>query len=179
MRVAITGGIAEGKTTILGYLRDAGYSVESSDTLAREVFRLPAVQDALAALLACSAPVDPDLLRRNMGDPAIRRAVNGIMHGPIAVRLRASKAQFVEVPLLIEVCLQGEFDRVWIATCGKDMQFSRLLARLGDAAAARGMMESQLSTRAKLPFADCIFRTNRSESSVKRSVSLAARQEFV
>lgn len=82
----------------------------------------------------------------------------------------------MEIPLLIEACLQGGFDRVWVVTCGADEQRRRLVERLGGEAGAEALLGSQLPTRAKIPFADVVIRTNQPEWSVKRDVALAARQ---
>ena len=38
MKLALTGGVAEGKSTVASYLREAGFDVVSADDLAREVF---------------------------------------------------------------------------------------------------------------------------------------------
>lgn len=178
MRVAITGGIAEGKTTVLGYLQQMGHAVDSADRIAREVFGLAEIQAAVAQLLGVVEPVQPAVLRSRLADPAIRRAVNALTHPPILERIQASPAQFMEVPLLIETCLQGEFDRVWVITCGKDDQMKRLAARLGSEDAALAIVRTQLTSRAKIPFADVVIRTNEPEISVKRSVTLAVHRDL-
>lgn len=174
-RIAITGGIAEGKSTVAGYVRDLGFMVESSDRVAREVFNSAEVQSSLAALLNLEPPVSPEDMRQALrGNDEIRRTLNRLTHPRIVDVLSASPAQVIEVPLLIETCLQGVFDRVWVVTCGPEEQLRRLIERLGDEESARSLIRTQLTSDAKLAFADRVLRTNQPESTVKRFVSEAA-----
>lgn len=171
MKIAITGGIAEGKSTVLQMIADAGYRVDSADTLSRQVFLQEGVQKALGALLGTTLPVDPVLLREKMADRQIRRSVNQIMHPSVLAALHESRAQFVEVPLLIETCLQGKFLEVWVVTCGREEQLARLTLRYGNGPQAESLLGGQLPTRAKLPFADRIVRTNQDLDTVRRIVN--------
>jgi dephospho-CoA kinase len=177
-RIAITGGVAEGKSTVLGYLRDLGYSVESSDRISRKVFESQEIQTSIAELLNISPPINPETLRERLSDSGIRRAINALMHPPIIAAITAMPFDFIEVPLLIEACLQSHFDRVWVVTCGPEEQLRRLTARLDSEPAATALIGTQLTSRAKIAFADSIIRTNREESSVKRCVSLAAQRDL-
>src|SRR5688572_15672651 len=114
MRVAITGGIAEGKSTVLHHLKEAGQSVYSADDAALEVFSDPRMQRRLSAVSGLPEPIDRERLRAAIADtPELRREVNLAMHGPILDRILASRARFIEVPLLVEACLQARFDAVW------------------------------------------------------------------
>lgn len=178
-RIAVTGGIAEGKSTVVGYIADAGIATLSSDSIAREVFALEEVQTRLSALLAVQAPVDPAAVREAISaTPELRRQVNRVMHPEIIRRIESAGAPVVEVPLLLEACLQGMFDRIWVVTCGPDEQLRRLARRLGDQDAARRLIGTQLPTAAKLPFADRIIRTDRPSGIVKGYVLEQIRAEL-
>ncbi|HVT13422.1 MAG TPA: dephospho-CoA kinase [Fimbriimonadaceae bacterium] len=174
----MTGGIAEGKSTVLGYLSEMGYPIESADRIAREVFSSEPVQRQIAELLGFAPPVSSEDLRSKLRDPSLRRAVNTITHPRILEGLRSSHATFFEIPLLIETCLQGTFDRVWVVTCGMEEQRRRLAERLGSEAAAESMIGTQLTSRIKIPFGDRVIRTNQAELSVKRFVTLAALRDL-
>lgn len=163
---------------MLGYLQAEGYRTASSDAIARELFNSPAIQGAIAEILGTSAPVAPAALREALVDPEIRRSVNSITHPKILQAIRTDSAQFFEVPLLIETCLQEEFDRVWVVTCGPEEQLRRLTARLGDADSAESIIRTQLTSRAKIPFADRVLRTNQRESTVQRCVTAAAQRDL-
>lgn len=179
MRIAITGGIAEGKSTVLGYLRDEGFHVASADEIARRVFESDTVQLALASLLGHSGPVAPSEMRHALSaSSGTRRAVNRLLHPLILDALERERAEFFEVPLLVETCLQGRFDRVWVVSCGPEEQLRRLTERLGDAEKATALIGLQLPTKVKCAFADEIVRTNSPEDRVKASVRAAVTREF-
>ena len=178
MRVAVTGGIAEGKSTVMGYLRSLGQSTASADEFAREVFQLDEVQEAISQRLGLKHHAPREEVRSAIsGNPEIRRWLNTITHPRIFERIENSRADWIEVPLLFEACLQGSFDSIWVVTCGEIEQLSRLAARLGDEAAARKMMGTQLSTSIKIAFADEIIRTNLSETTVKSLVRQGIERE--
>src|SRR5688572_32212343 len=106
LRIAITGGVAEGKSTVLGYVREHGLTVVSADDLARDVFNDPYTQDRIGHLLNAVPPVTADDLRQRISaSTELRRSVNELMHPLIAARIESSIAFAIEVPLLIEACL--------------------------------------------------------------------------
>lgn len=172
MRVAITGGIGEGKSTVLSMIRELGFRVASSDEVARQVWAESETQEALAIALGLPAVPPRDELRSLIAtSPAARRAVNRVMHPRVVTAIDTEGAPFVEVPLLFEACRQGSFDCVWIVTCGEDEQHRRLLERYGSPEHVQHILRTQLPTPAKLPFADEIIRTNGDIQSVKGVVS--------
>jgi dephospho-CoA kinase len=178
-RIAVTGGIAEGKSTVAGYLRDLGHRTLSADDVAREVFQSEEVQEALASLLAVPLPLEPAAVRRAIArDSRVRRHVNALTHPRISLRLASAPERIVEVPLLIEACLQGSFDRIWVVTCGPAEQLRRLTERLGSAEEASRLIRTQLPSTVKCAFADVIIRTNQDRESVLRCVSEAVRLEI-
>ncbi len=179
MRIAITGGICDGKTTILGFLRELGFSTVSADEVVRELYLQPKFQAALAERFGPEAldgnRVNRDFLRNAITQHAsARRFVNSLVHKSAMERIlqmtEADGPAFAEVPLLIETAMQGFFDRVWVASAGYETQLSRLIERCGAEAPARSLLATQLPTEAKEPFASAIIRTNRPEEVVKKDV---------
>jgi dephospho-CoA kinase len=179
MRIAVTGGIAEGKSTVMGYLRDLGETTASSDEIARSVFDRSDIQEQIARLTGTEMPVDRAHLRDMLSErPGLRRRLNELMHPAIWRGIADTGAVWIEIPLLVETCLQGHFNRVWVVTCGSDEQHRRLLARIGDEAQANRLISTQLSSEIKIPFGDEIIRTNRPESVVQGDVRQALRREL-
>lgn len=171
MKVALTGGIAEGKSTILARLASSGVAVESADRLAREVFELPEVNDAIADLVGVSSPIAPARLRAAlMVDPSIRRSVNALMHEPIVERVETSSATVIEVPLLFESCLQSRFQYVLVAACGREIQRLRLAERYGAEVDFEAILASQLPSEVKVAFADHVIRTDQPIESVHMNI---------
>jgi dephospho-CoA kinase len=176
LKVALTGGVAEGKTTVLRFLAEEGLRTASADDVAREVFEDPVVQSEIGQRLKLDGPIEREKVRLAIeGDPSKRRALNEVMHPEILARLISLNADVVEVPLLIETCIQSLFERVWVATCGPEEQERRLVERLGDAGAARRLVASQLPTVVKCAFADQAIRTDQPLSSVQKAAGELAR----
>jgi len=171
VRLAITGGICEGKSTVASYIREIGYEVANADQIAKDLLVTPAVQDALRVKTGRSDPITVDQIRGMfLEDASIRRYLNSLLHPLVREALTLGSAYIHEVPLLIETCMQGDYDRVWVVTCGPELQRRRLIERLGSEEAADSMLAKQLPTRAKLPFADRIIRTDWPEQHVREYV---------
>lgn len=171
-RLAVTGGAAEGKSTVLGYLAALGVRTASADEAAALVLARPEVRARVAYAAGLPEGFDrAELWRVLLGSPESRRSVNAVLHRPVVDALEAEDAAAVEIPLLFEACLWAEFGYVWVVTCGPEEQLRRLESRLGnreDAALSAGM---QVATAAKAALADAVVRTNRPESDVSSDVA--------
>lgn len=184
-RIAITGGVADGKTTVLRIFESLGAQTVSSDQLVAallapgtEVWEQLIREFGQAITAADGALVRERLAALAFGDPVARRRLNQIMH-PAVVRalqaqLRAHEPSltpiFVEVPLLIEVALQGSFDAVVVVQATPALQRQRLIARGVPPQRARQILQAQLPTRCKTVFADWVIRTHRSLEQVETQV---------
>jgi len=181
-RIAITGGVAEGKTTVLRIFESLGAQAISSDQLAAtllapgtEVWEQFIREFGQAITAADGALARERLAALAFGDPAIRRRLNRMMH-PAAVQALQAHLQarepsptpiFVEVPLLIEVALQGMFDAIVVVQATPALQRQRLLARGLSLPRARQILRAQLPTRCKTVFADWVIRTHGSLEQVE------------
>jgi len=175
--IGITGGIGEGKSTVLEMLRSMGFVTESADRLARAVFDTPEVNTELASIARVAPPIAPEVLRQAIGESdSVRRAVNAVTHPRIVEAIRKSGAQFIEVPLLYETCLQDLFSEVWVVTCGPREQRRRLRSRYADPATVSNLIATQIPTSVKVLFADRIIRTNAPPDSVRRLLSESVAQ---
>jgi dephospho-CoA kinase len=184
-RIAITGGVADGKTTVLRIFESLGAQTVSSDQLVAallapgtEVWEQLIREFGQAIIAADGALVRERLAALAFGDPVARRRLNQIMH-PAVVRalqaqLRAHEPSltpiFVEVPLLIEAALQGFFDAVVVVQATPALQRQRLIARGVPPQRARQILQAQLPTRCKTVFADWVIRTHRSLEQVEAQV---------
>ncbi|MCL6500050.1 MAG: dephospho-CoA kinase, partial [Firmicutes bacterium] len=93
--VALTGGIASGKTTVARMLRELGAEVVDADALAREVVSAgsPALQEIVASFGPEFLLPDGQLDRRKLAervfsDPAARARLNAIVHPRVRERMR-------------------------------------------------------------------------------------------
>ncbi len=176
LAAALTGGVAEGKTTVLRMLSEFGLSTASADEVAREVLIDPVVQAGIGVALGIPTPFEREnLMSVIVNDPEKRRALNEIVHPEVFSRLVESRADVVEVSLLLETCIQAAFGRIWVVSCNPEERMRRLTERLGDRGRAEALVASQLKSGVKLAFADRTIRTDRPLDSVQRDVAELAR----
>lgn len=169
--LAVTGGLAEGKSTVLADLDRLGVTTASADAIVAGLLKDPGLRARAWEAAGLGAEAGSDELRLAVwSDAAARRRVNLVLHGPVLEALRREPAQAVEVPLLVEACLPDEFTWVWVVTCGPEEQQRRLARRWGSAEAAMALA-AQLPTRAKAPFADAVLRTNLPQATVSTHVA--------
>lgn len=178
LRVALTGGIASGKSTVADLFAARGVPVIDTDVIAREVVE-PGTP-ALAAVVEAFGPevlgADGRLDRRRMrerifGDAAARRRLEGILHPAIRAEMaRRSLAaggpyQVLVIPLLAEGGRRDHVDRVLLVDVPEELQVERLMRRDGvsreQAAASLG---AQAGRAARLAIADdVILNTGRAD----------------
>jgi dephospho-CoA kinase len=170
-RVALTGGIASGKTTVSQLFGAFGVPVIDADQVARDVVApgtslLSQVFDSFGAQLRRpDGSLDRTGLRRMVfADPAKRRQLEDLLHPAIRLRTEnlAARAggpyQIHVIPLLVETHAGSQYDRVLLVDCPPALQVARLQARDGcNAEQARVMLGSQASREARLAAADDVI----------------------
>jgi dephospho-CoA kinase len=187
IKVALTGGIATGKSHVLDLLRKRGVPCLDADSLAHGVMA-PGTEatSAIAArfgadMLAADGSVDRAKLAPVVfADAAARRELEAIVHPPvyraIAAGLRAFELisqpplAIVDVPLLFETGAEKTFDRVIVTACPPDVQFARLKNRGLTEVEARARLAAQGSTDEKAARADYVVRTDGSFADTERQV---------
>jgi dephospho-CoA kinase len=149
VRIGLTGPIGCGKSTVAGWLREAGAVVVDADRVAREVLGPgTAESDAVAvrfgaALFGRDGTLDRAALGRIVfEDPAALRDLEAIVHPAVRPRIlerieaaerAAAPAVVVEAIKLVEGGLAELCDEVWLVTCPPAVQRERVVARgLGD-----------------------------------------------
>lgn len=177
--LAVTGGIAEGKSTVVDFLSGKGLRTCSADTLVRQLWEVPDIRsDALEQLGLPPSAGKTQIREKITEDAAARRRLNAYFHPLVQSQMLASRADVFEVPLLIEACMFPLFQRVWVVTCGPQIQRQRLMDRKISAESADKILSSQLPTRAKIPFAHAVFRTNFDLPDVHEQVLAEAKSLF-
>lgn len=146
VRVALTGGIATGKSTVLRRLAAAGIPVIDADVLARHVVApgTPGFAAVVATFGSDIVNAAGDLDRRALGarvfaDPAARAALEGIIHPAVYQAIAAwfaslprdTRVAVADIPLLFETGRAGDFDVVVVVACAREEQVRRVIARDG------------------------------------------------
>ena len=167
-RVALTGGIASGKTTVANLFAALGVPLIDTDLIARTV--VEPGQPALAAVIAAFGrdvlDADGRLDRRRMrerifSDRAAQRRLEAILHPAIRNEMeRQSREaggvyQVLVIPLLTEGGRRGHVDRVLLVDVPEEVQVERLVTRDGvTREQAQAALAAQASRAARLAMAD-------------------------
>ena len=158
LRIALSGGIASGKSTVAALFAQLGVPIIDMDELAREV-----VAPGSALLAQVLERFGPGV--RNPGGSLDRRALREIIFRDVAARReleallhpairdlcteRSAAAggpyQIIVIPLLTESGAASQYDRVLVVDCDAAVQRARLAARDG---AATGLANAALAAQA-------------------------------
>lgn len=166
--VALTGGVAAGKSAVAERFAALGVGVYDADVAAREV--VAPHEAALAEIESAFGPemldADGGLNRRAMrervfADPAARRKLEGIIHPRVHAWLRRSVEMdrgpycILAIPLLAENRAEyGWVDRVLLVDAPEALQVERLMRRdCTTAAAAQQILAAQASRAQRLAIA--------------------------
>ena len=185
-RVALTGGIATGKSYVRRQFEALGVPTLDADTLARE-----AVAPGTAGLDAVvrrfgAGVIDPSgaldratLAAIVFADPDARLALEQIIH-PVVQRATdewfrsLDTAQhalaIADIPLLYEVGRDKDFDLVIVTTCAPDTQVARIVARGITEADARRRIAAQWPLDEKVARADVVIHTDGSHEETDQQV---------
>jgi dephospho-CoA kinase len=160
LKVALTGGLATGKSYVRGRIASRGVPTIDADAIVHELFA-PGTETSGAIVARFGHGVTADggaVDRRALGalvfdDAEARRALEAIVHPRVYDRIdRWMSAQaargvgwaLAEVPLLFETGHEGDFDRVIVAACSPEEQVRRAAERDGlPEPAARARLAAQ------------------------------------
>jgi dephospho-CoA kinase len=178
LTVALTGGIATGKSIVGGVLLRRGCTLDKSDDVARSLLApdqtawFKIVERFGPGILTAGRAID----RKKLGaliftDAEARRFVDGIVHPLVMAAKKKTIARldregrvriFVsEAALTIEAGFAEYFDKVVVVYCPEEIQTERLMARDGLSSEEAGRrIRSQMPGGEKLGFADYVVDTS-------------------
>lgn len=176
--IALTGGIASGKSTIAESLRLRGFTVIDADQASRLVV-LPGTegfQELLASfgpdILTASGEMDRAKMRDIIfKSPEKRIALEQIIHHRLAAvseellrreeLFQRPRPWFYEASLIYERKRAGDFSRVWVAYCPRAMQIERVMARDHiTLEAAETILAAQMPPEDKVKQADYVIHSD-------------------
>jgi dephospho-CoA kinase len=171
-RVALTGGIASGKSTVADLFAALGVPVIDTDVIARQVVEpgQPALAKVVtefgAEVLDATGRIDRRRMReRIFADPDAKRRLESILHPAIRAEMaRQSLAapgpyQVLVIPLLTEGGSRDHVDRVLLVDVPEELQVQRLMMRDGVShGQALASLNAQATRAERLAMADDIVR---------------------
>lgn len=176
--IALTGGIASGKSTIAARLAEHGATVIDADAIVREVQQpggavLEAIADAFGAeMIAADGSLDRAALgARVFGDEAALQRLNAIVHPAVrAESQRRFDAAFAadpavvvvyDVPLLVEARVDDPWDLIVVADAPAEVRVQRMTRLRGMSEDdARRRIGAQVSDEERRAIADVVIDTS-------------------
>ena len=164
IKVALTGGIASGKSLVTALLEIHGCKIIDLDVISREVV-MPGTEgreelvDTFGKSILLS---DGSLDRKNLRDVLYKKGRNRalieqILHPKILHKMKTMMddckegVMIVVIPLLVEKELWGPFDRAILVDCESETQIKRLMERENiDSEKAKIMLMAQASREQRL-----------------------------
>jgi dephospho-CoA kinase len=175
--VALTGGIASGKSTVANMFADLGAVCIDADIVSREV-----VASGTKALADIAQTFGPDIVRNGeldrealgrlvFADSQARAKLNAIVHP----RVRARTAELIDqalnanpnavviyaIPLLVEASSGRTFDKVITVSASVESRIQRMISQRGMTESdAQARIASQADESERLAIADYVIDTN-------------------
>lgn len=188
LRVALTGGIATGKSWVLTRFAFLEVPTIDADTVAHDVTRAsqPASADIRRRFGDGVFRPDGGLDRKRLGarvfnDPEERKSLEAIVHPRVRdvidrwfLKVETDQQALFAVaaiPLLFETGRQGDFDHVVVTTCSPNLQLERLTTRDHiSKTEARQRITAQLPVEEKVAAADFVVHTDVSDANTDQQV---------
>ena len=184
--VALTGGVASGKSAVARRFESHGVHVYDADVAAREVVapREPALAEIEfvfgTGVLDADGSLDRRVMReRVFADPDARRKLEAIIHPRVRAWLRRRVGMdrgpycMLAIPLLFEN--QDDYDwvdRVLVVDAPEALQVERLMRRDGvTREAAQRVLEAQSTRAQRIAIADDVILNDGEESALDERVA--------
>ena len=186
--VALTGGIASGKSTVANMFADLGAVCIDADNVSREV-----VASGTKALADIAQTFGPDIVRNGeldrealgrlvFADSQARAKLNAIVHPQVRARtaelidqaLNANPKAVViyAIPLLVEASSGRTFDKVITVSASVESRIQRMISQRGMTEAdAQARIASQAGESERLAIADYVIDTNATLDDTRRQVT--------
>ena len=171
LRIALTGGIASGKSAVANMFAELGVPILDADLISRDVVEpgTPALSQLVAEfgaeILDASGRFNRQHMRQRVfANPELRLKLEAITHPAIRAEFarRAAAAsgpyQIHVIPLLVETGRADQYERVLVVDCPPEEQLRRLMARDGSSLEeAHRILQAQASREQRLDAADDVI----------------------
>jgi len=183
IRIALTGSIGMGKSTVAGMFAAAGVPVFDADAVVRQLqgpggALVDRIGEIFPGTVRCGT-LDRDCLAQIvLGDPAKLAALEAVVHPAVRDwrqafidKNSAAPALVFEIPLLFETGGEKEFDKVVVVSAPPEVQRARVLQRRGmTAAKLDSILKRQVSDEEKRRRADFVIDTGTDLSTTEAQV---------
>jgi dephospho-CoA kinase len=189
LKIAVTGGAGSGKTSVCSRLKALGLEVISADDAAKQaVVPGSSALEKITGIFGKKILLPDGSLNRKMlrqiitEDDAARKNLENILHHEISNFILEKVVQLekkgcpivvIEVPLLFELDLQDQYDRVVVVSASRESRIQRLMARDNiSRESAEKLIKLQMPDAKKIERADYVVRNEGSEADLVKSADV-------
>ena len=184
LKVALTGGIATGKSYVLARLKERGVAAIDADDIVHEALGAgtPATKAIAEQFGSVFLKPDGSIHRTLLGvkvfrDPDARRQIEAIVHPIVYATIKKwfgaldRPVGVASIPLLYETGREKDFDFVVVTVCPPDVQLQRILERdRMSEEEARQRIAAQIPAEEKAARGDFVILTGGSTPATDRQV---------
>lgn len=187
--IALTGGIATGKSTVSKFIKEFGYEVLDSDKIVHDSYSKDSkvYHQIISTFGEQILNKFKEIDRKKLGDIVFNNSnklkkLNSIVHEHVinelikGIEKSSDKLIFLDIPLLIEEIdnlkdMGLKFNEIWLIYADPQLQLKRLLKRDN-----RGKQEStkiikaQMAIDSKVKFADKVIMNNGTMEQLKEKI---------
>ena len=166
MKVAITGNIGSGKSTVLSYLKSLGYPVISADEVNKQLLTDNSVKNRINQLMGIdeydTKKISTIIFNNEEKRLVLERYLHPlIMEGIHTFMVECKGIVFAEVPLLFESNLQSQFDKTILVYTTHEIADKRLIeSRKMDKEQITQRRNKQLPDEKKIKLADYVIKND-------------------
>lgn len=187
LTIALTGGIACGKSTVSGMLSALGASIIDADQISRSLTApngaaLPAIRQTFgSSVFSEDGTLDrPALSALVFSDKAAIEKLNAIIHPLVkqhmedqltACRKQGAQIVILDVPLLFEAGMQHMGDLVACVVAPEEVQIARMASRNGyTREEALSRIRNQMPVSEKARLSDVVIDTNKPLTELQKEI---------
>jgi len=182
-KIAITGSLGTGKSTILKILQNLGFSTFSCDEVVKNLYKDPDIQKKIIEIFGKEIlSIDGKLNKRKilekiLENNKLKEKLESLFHPLVKEKLlefirerKKEKIIFAEVPLLFEVGWEDLFDEIWVITCSPLTQKERILKKGLEEKLGEKLLKLQLSLKEKEKKAHKIIFSEKSFEDLEKEI---------
>ena len=185
MILGLTGGIGTGKSTVANMLKEKGIPVVDTDLISREVIEYPEIIEKIKLEISNEVfDFNNKLDRKKMSEIVFEnqeklKKLNEIMHPEILKKMwleveklkKNHKIIVLDIPLLFEINMEKEVDKILLIYASKEMQLKRIMERdCRSREEAIKIINSQIPLYKKREKSDYIIQNNDSLENLEKKV---------
>lgn len=185
MILGLTGGIGTGKSTVANMLKKKGIPVVDTDLISREVIEYPEIIEKIKLEISNEVfDFNNKLDRKKMSEIVFEnqeklKKLNKIMHPEILKKMwleveklkKNHKIIVLDIPLLFEINMEKEVDKILLIYASKEIQLKRIMERdCRSREEAIKIINSQIPLYKKREKSDYIIQNNDSLENLEKKL---------